>query len=376
MSDQGPDKGANTGARLEIRPTDFVAGGETAIAYEERLPSGDWQPYKPSDEWQRYFLGTILGYDTDSCVTFSALRIVEMQLEWMRETGRIPAETLDKMCALGWLDEADRFNFNEHFTACMSGTTPAGNTLQAVWDSIRRDGLLPQADGAAVNDFHTLAEWLDPSTITQDQKDKAKKSLELIATAYEWAVIAPGGAVWAQYQKHLKQAPIHIIVPVELGWNRKDGQPVAYDDASTSLGHAVSLIALSAEDVYRILDHYDPFIKQLAKNYFVPYGLKAIVTLAGTMPAPEPGKPTPPEANLSYGAADSADTRALQACLQAIKNPATGAPYMKPGVFGPFGPQTAAALAAYERAHGIPDYPAGNHYGPMNRAAMRRDLGL
>jgi len=373
MDEHQLQPGQSTGVILEIRPTDFVAGAETGIAYEARNPSGDWEPYKPTDEWQRYFLGTIFGYDTFSCVTFSALRIVQMQLQFMLEKNLIPAGHLEQMLALGWIDSEGHFNFNEHFTAVMSGTTVAGNTLQAVWDSIRNDGLLAQKDGPCVNDFTTREAWLDRSTITADQIAKAKKAKELLSVAYEWAIIDPDAGAWEQFRKHLKQAPLHVAGPVCLTWNRKDGLPVAYD-GDTRLSHATSSIGISTDDIYKQLDHYSPFVKYLAKDYFLPYALKAIVTLKGAMPVQPATKPAPPTANLAYGAPDSAATRALQAVLQVLTHPTSGQPYLKPGVFGPFGPQTARALALFEQVNTIPDYPAGHHFGPRNRAAMSAEL--
>lgn len=374
MDEHQLQPGQNTGLRLEIRPTDFVAGAETGLAYEARNPSGDWEQYKPTDEWQRYFLDTIFGYDTFSCVTFSALRIVQIQLQFMLAKGLIPAAHLEKMLALGWLDSEGHFNFNEHFTAVMSGTTSAGNTLQAVWDSIRRDGILAQKHGPCVNDFTTRDAWLDRSTITDEQKALAKQSLDLIAVAYEWAIIDLDAGAWGQFRYHLKQAPLHVAAPVALTWNRKDGLPVE-NDGDTRLSHATSSIGISADDIYKQLDHYSPFVKYLAKDYFMPYALKAIVTLKDAMPVqPTPAKVVPPTINLAYGAKDSASVRKLQAVLQTLTHPTSGQPYLKPGVFGPFGPQTARALALFEQVHAIPDYPAGHHFGPRNRAAMSAEL--
>lgn len=67
---------------------------------------------------------------------------------------------------------------------------------------------------------------------------------------------------------------------------------------------------------------------------------------------------------------DPVELKALQQALQYLKSKATGQPYMTPGVFGAFGPQTAAALALFETDHGVVDPVPGHNFGPLNRQAM------
>lgn len=367
------EHGKNTGVIIgpeHVRPTDFVAGAETGIAYDDRNPSGDWEPFKPTDERQlrQGF------YDTLSCVTFSALNIVETQIRWLMETGKIPEAFLRQMKDLGYIDENGHPNFNDHFTAVMSGTTMNGNSLQKVWDSIRNDGLLPQAEGQQVGDFANTAAWLDRSTITQEQIDKAKKFKEMFDISYEWVVINEPGA-WDKFAFHVKQAPLHIATPTCGSWNTSPPSIVTQCGDYKTLNHATSYFGQSPGAYHKDLDHYNPFVKWLDWNYYIPYAIKGIVYVKATQPTP-----VPPvdhftyqfRKNLYYGNAGD-EVHKLQQALQHLKRQ-DGSTYLKVGVFGPYGPQTAAAVAAFQKDHGIPDDPPGYHFGPLTRKAMNTAL--
>lgn len=355
-----------SGLIFTLKPTDFFAGAESTVVYENRNPSGNWEKYKPTDEWQRKLFNGQLGYDTFSCVTFSALRIVAMQLEYMIETD--PASTSELvgwLKANGYIDENGKINFNEWFTANASKTSMNGNTAQAVWDSICSDGLLPQDAAYSVNDFNMTSGWLDPSLITKKQRDTAKKILDLIDIKYEWAVIAPAGGAWEDFRKHLKQAPLHIFTPVAATWNRTDGLPVE-SDGQTHLAHATSAIGIEAGNVYNDLDHYSPFIKRLAPNYYVPYAMKAVVSLKSAVQ--KPNKPTHVfNTNLAYNDPIGPEVHALQEALQYLG-------YMKQGLFGIYGPATRAALATFQKHCGVIDPNPGEHFGPLTRSFMNAAL--
>ena len=53
--------------------TDYIAGGETGIAYEEI--TSEWGDYLPTEEKQRFDL-----IDTMACVSFSCLNTIESQV--------------------------------------------------------------------------------------------------------------------------------------------------------------------------------------------------------------------------------------------------------------------------------------------------------
>lgn len=263
------EQGKNTGVILEVRPTDYVAGSSTGLPYEVRIESGDWEAYKPTDEWQRFKKGNNLGYDTNSCVTFSALNCVEIQVYYLIKNKLLSDDKIQSLKDLGYIDENGRPNFNDWFTAVMSGTTDNGNSIQNVWDSIRKDGLLPQKEGYTPNDFNTRTDYLS-SKPTQDQKDKAKKILDIIDIKYEWINKS-------DVAKHLKQAPLHILTPTCGSWNTKP--PTIISDCGVlTVNHATTNIGQVDGKYHKDLDHYEPFIKYLDWNYFIPYSVKGLVT--------------------------------------------------------------------------------------------------
>lgn len=359
------ENGKNTGVRVEFKPTDHMAGGESTIVYEARNPSMDWEPYKPDDEWQRRFVKNVLGYDTESCVTFSGIRIIAMQLHFMLEKGLIPADVVQKMHDLGYFGPDGKLNFSEWFSANTNGTTEAGgNSYQGFWDGVRRDGLLPQSAGPAVNDFtKDTGGFLNASGLTKTQRDLAKQFLDLFDTPYQWAIIDESMGSLADFKYHLKQAPLHLMVPTCSTWNVHGEVGSCH---VKSVNHAISHIGMLPDDGYKVLDHYEPFVKQLAPDYYVPYAVKAVVVLR--KPPTAPAFHYTYTVNLKYGTGATTAVHALQQGLQARG-------YMQAGLFGVYGASTRAAVAMLQLKHNITDPDgAGINFGPSTRAALNAEL--
>ena len=361
------EHGKNTGVIVKFNPSDQFAGAESYVVYEARNPSGDWDKYRPTDEWQRRRVNGILGYDTMSCVTFSGIRIICMQLQFMLDNGLIPEDVVAQMHELGYIDQYGKLNFSEWFSANTNGTTEEhGNYLQAFWDGVRRDGLLPQGDGPSVNDFtKDTGGFLDLTKVTQEQRDKAKKFLDLGFNAlYQWVVASDAPNLQPTFAYHLKQAPLHVLVPTCATWNNENAGvcPVR------QVNHAVSNLAMIQGQAYVILDHYDPFKKKLDWNYYVPYAIKGIVVWKRPVPAPPlPSFQYTFLVNLKYGMLAGPQVHKLQEAMQSLG-------YMKVGLFGPYGPSTRAAVAQFQAAVGIVDSPMGQNFGPQTRAALNKVL--
>lgn len=148
--------------------------------------------------------------------------------------------------------------------------------------------------------------------------------------------------------------------------------------------HSTMLANVELEKQFDILDHYEPFEKHFAVDYDITYSLRLVwypKVLGPTQPA---GFRYTFTKQLTYTYLptggfnrhvfnDVNELHALQTALQTLKRN-NGVPYMKPGVFGPFGPQTRAALDMFERDHFIVDPEPGENFGPKNRAAMNAAL--
>lgn len=197
----------NTGVILGQRNTDYVAG---TLAFEELNPSGDWTPFLPLGEWQRNHI-----FDTMACVTYSALNCIE---------------------TIYYFKTGKRINFSDRFTATMSGTTPNGNYLWKVGDSIRKDGLIEEVTWPTVDNFDWATYYTSP---TIEIINRAKEFLDEWTINYEFIDFSKESLL-----KHLKQSPIQVVIP----------------------GHAVMLFT-STEQVYKYFDSYEPFIKERTDGF-------------------------------------------------------------------------------------------------------------
>lgn len=267
----------NTGVIEELpSPLDAVAGAESSIAYKEVLPGGDWREFLPKDESQW------LGFETSACVSFSAHNVIETQINHMVKTGLLAGERLQKLKDLGFFDDTGRFNVSDRFTAKMSGTTILGNTLKAVWDSIRINGLVPEKMWPAEG-VQNWNQWI--AEIPQDVKNYGKKVLDILEFKYEWVVVGNCGAPNLEFLKQqLKQAPLQLAAPACPRGNSE----IIPNCKVCVTQHATQLYAI--DEFLEQYDSYDSFRRLLAIDYPLPYIMKGVVYLktAPLPPAPEP----------------------------------------------------------------------------------------
>lgn len=384
--------GQNTGV-IEQGPKlgDFIAGAETRIAAVERLSTGDWRPYLPTDEKQllqvltaKYGLQTYL--ETNACVSFSADNTVETFMQLIKAS--LPAETMQWLRDNGYFDASGRLNLSDRFTAKMSNTSPTnGNSLPAVWDSLRNNGAVPESlwpmPVAEVQAWVESGEAFDIARlralyykeIPQNLIDLGKEFARRIDIAYDW-VKYPGYGTVDTLRAALKQSPLQVATAVCDGWN--DANPVPACGPGTQ--HATMLSFIEPDGTFDDYDHYNPFQKRFSPAYDITYAMKVVVSAKQLAPAPAP-TPVPVPFNYTFakqltrGDGASPEVHKLQEALQYLKSSSTGKPFMAAGVFGPFGPATAAALGAYQTEKGIKDPGGqGTNFGPQTRAAMNADI--
>jgi len=255
-----------TGLLVEApRPTDYIMGAETAIKYEERIPTGYWGAYLPTFEKQHG-----MTFDTMSCVTFSATNVIEIQVKWLIENKKFSPEQLQTIKDLGFFDANGNFNISDRFTAIMSGTTKQGNTFHKVWDSIRNYGILPESDfpfgGTTFEQYH------DPKNITEAMKEKALKSIEIFQFNYEWVFFDNDPRFTedqsAQAELALRQSPIQIGIPLPAG-------------------HAVTMYGMIENISTQILDHYGSFVYDYDWKNAIHFGMKGYVTVKKPVTPPK-----------------------------------------------------------------------------------------
>jgi len=249
---------------IDPKPSDFLSSGLTGIVPETRLVTGDWLPFLPDDEAQSGHI-----FDTMACVTFSAINVVETQVNFIIAAGQMPTEAFAELKNLG-LVKNGKMNCSDRFTAKMSGTTKQGNYLVSVWDSIRKHGLLPEMDWPW--DRNGAFDWdMYYSDIPQALKDKAKRVLDVLDITYEWLT---ADRSQAQFSEWLKMAPIQIATPVCPPWSTTE----LITGCNLAVGHATMMFH-AGQSSYSILDHYIPFKKHLSIDYPIPYAMRGVVSV-------------------------------------------------------------------------------------------------
>ena len=251
---------------IAARPTDYIAGVNSPLPFVSNIPSGDWTSYLPDFDLQKE-----QGFETDACVTFSAVQSTEMQINWLLKTNQLPQYHIDQLKSLGFLTDGT-FHASERYIAVLDNTTTNGNTMPAPWDAIRKYGLIPYED---MPFSYTITDWAEYYTQpTPDQIAKGQKLLELFAFNYEYIWQNPTTSCPIDLIiKHLQQAPLCISTPVCWPWNQLE-PPVCSD---TTAEH--STLVYSQDQLTHILDHYVPFLKEFPAGYFIPYVVKGIVSI-------------------------------------------------------------------------------------------------
>ena len=257
----------NTGVIIKEQTEDYIAG---VLPYKKVCDS--WTPYLPTDERQHG-----LYFDTKACVTFSALNLIETQINYFIANKLVTGQVLKDLDSLGFIVNG-KFECSDRFTAKMSGTTHNGNYLQKVWDSIRHDGLLPEKDYPYPRTQRTpVFDWDDYyAPISQEKINKAKKILNYLNFNYEWTVKGKTSEYSnneiAELKRQLKHAPLQLAAPI-CNW----GSGIIEPCGKTRASHATMIY--NTNDIIHIFDHYNPFRKQLSLKYIMPWIMKGVVTL-------------------------------------------------------------------------------------------------
>lgn len=224
-------------------PTAYLGG---TLPYEIRLENGNWKDYLPQNEEQYRFAK----FDTMSCVSFSALNCLEMQLNYLLET-QPNHKSIRWLYDQGYVFGGNKVNFSDRFIAILSGTTARGNTLERVADTIRRVGLIPEDmlpfGGETFEEYHG-------ANITNQMILKGKEFLKRFEIGHEWVFWTDGELEnyhEAIIENNLKQAPLQVAIPIPAG-------------------HALSL-----PNDKNFFDSYAPYYRRINKP--INYGFKFVI---------------------------------------------------------------------------------------------------
>jgi hypothetical protein len=231
---------------------DYILGA-SPIEHEVRLFDGNWRDYLPKGENQKEN-----GVETMSCVTFSALNCVEMQLNWMLKHGKM-SQKARKFLIDNYYIEDDVVNLSDKFNAILSNTQPQGNYLTYVVNSIRNDGCIPEG-ALPFGNPDSWEEYHDKDQIEDDMIGAGKEFLKHFTIQYEWIhTTNSGGLKEDQYKDrlhHLRHAPIQVATQY----------------------HATSFYLGVDKVRWGQFDHYKPYIRDRDWEYNIPVAMKILVT--------------------------------------------------------------------------------------------------
>lgn len=377
-------KGLFTGFKaVEVKISDFLFGGETAISNTPRNDSCDWRPEKPAPKTQ--IIANASGQeltDTCACSDFSAINDLATQMDWLIEHGQLAPHAVNFLKSNGYIDASGKVSLSPRFTAVMSGTSPtAGNSLPNVWSSIKNNGVVPDSLWPMPTDiFNKIVANPGPNmtqqllsayyaSIPDSVKAVGKQFLQWFSIQYEWVAWEGNEKSMADLAGLLTVAPLQIVTAVCPGWGESAPIPACGDGTQ----HATALLNVEQNVAYDIMDTYVPYTKQLSPAYSISYAMRGVINNVVQNPAATPPFTYNYMVSLTFGAPPGPEVKALQQGLQTLSDK-TGKPYMAPGVFGPYGPQTQVALAKFQVDNGISDDPQGSHFGPKSRGILTKEL--
>lgn len=235
----------------KIKDTDYILGG-FQIPVNVLQEDGSWLDYLPIRERQLK-----QGVETQSCVTFATLNVVEILIKRL-------------------FDKEE--NYSDRYLSIASETTPVGNSPSKVADTLRKvsgcinEDLLPFSE-----DIKTWEDYYSPKPLPENLKRKGKKWLSKYSFKYER--VFRGGTL-KEKQEKLKEGLFYSPLGVSVyAWAERNG--MYYKPEGVRDTHYVVLVGYKQGEYWLVFDSYPAsdgiFLKKLewdfdfgmAKRYFI-----------------------------------------------------------------------------------------------------------
>jgi hypothetical protein len=252
--------------------------GESPIEYKDR--GVKWRDYTSRPEAQN------IGFETYSCVSYSALNCIETLINYKVKKGEFSADNIKWLKDNGYFNDEGKADMSDRFLAVMSGTTKQGNSCDNVAETIRKKGLIPESDfpmgGKNFEQYH------DKTKITEYMLAKGLEFLKRFTIQHDF-ILTQG-----YFNSHPVQTlsyytlscPIQITAPVCSGWN--SGKVKACPSQISQ--HATMTCGVFT--YYDQLDQYEPYFKELALDYPMLWG-KRYDIIEKVVVNPETGQELP-----------------------------------------------------------------------------------
>lgn len=246
--------------------------------FQVRNLSGDWSPYFGQYEGQKKDW-----FDTNSCWAYAGNEVLEDQLEFLMKTGGLSDSELKWFKDNGYIDEDGDFYLSRRFIPTLSGVTTNGNDPAEFWRLTKEYGAIP----SSMLPFTTIEDYFDRSKITKEMYALGKEFRDRVSIDARELGKRFKGYKYEELELALIETELQIGIPVPQDgrWNQVK---VPVPD-HTWPDHEVALYKVDRkadqEYPYFIYDQYQPYLKQLHKDYHIP--LCTVATIRSGMLGPE-----------------------------------------------------------------------------------------
>ncbi len=243
-----------------------------AIPFSIREENGDWSKWFGHYEGQKKDW-----FDTSCCWAYAENEKFEDGLEFSGATGGFSKETMDWFKAKGFIDADGDFYLSRRFIPIISGRKNGGNDPSEFWRLTKIYGAIPNS----MLPFTTIDEYFDESKVTPEMYALGKEFLSKIDI--------DSGDVGRRFtpkdktliQTYLKECELSFCIPVpqDGSWNQvKVDYPVGRKSAEHDVAcYKYDEVADYAYP-YFIYDQYEPHLKQLSRDYYIPIVTRTVIT--------------------------------------------------------------------------------------------------
>lgn len=245
--------------------------GLNPIPYEIRNTTGDWTPY-----YGKWFHQRPTAKDLSICWNVAACEVIETQLQFLKATNQFSEADIKWFTEKGYIDGDGDFYLSRRFVAVISGVRDNGNDEAEAWRLAEKYGCIPNSMYPYTNDD----DFFEKKFLTQEMYDLGKEFLKRVQLQDQELGSRFTRRENSALRSALFQAPLQCGVPVPVMvwlWN---AEKIDWD-GSKQAAHSIEIRKVDETGEYptKIFDSYDPALKELSADYYIPIITRGIVTV-------------------------------------------------------------------------------------------------
>lgn len=218
-----------------VEPDQYILG---AVDAQILQPSGDWTEYLPAIEYQ-----SRSGVETLGCTVYGTLNCLEAL-----------------MARLFWSpQDKEPFNYSERYLGVLANLTRQGGDPHVVAETIRKQGLIPDAMLPFDESIHTWEEFHSPNPMTPLYTNIGQNWLKTYDFYHEWVPTNPESLM-----KALKTSPLGVAV---YAWQQDETTGYYVCPSWSAPSHWTVLYGYEKGKYWKIYDTYDDTHKKLAWDF-------------------------------------------------------------------------------------------------------------